>query len=279
MQKECIGKTVGVQDGAAYGNVLFRFGPRGEAYAYGFPSLTEIGQFSLDKQEFLVPHANAVTFGSERAKAGDEFPVFYANIYNNYCNDEDKHKATLCVYRVFRKNGTFETEMLQTIRLGFAEDLTLWSSLPDNGDARSYGNIAVDRENNRLVAFVMRDKEHVTRIFTLKLPKISEGEINAYGVREAVLEKGDILSMFDIDYSNFMQGACTYNGLLYSTEGGVLDNGDPLAIRIIDIDRKREIRFINLNEEGLSVEPEMIFFYNGICYYGDGTGDVYKTDL
>lgn len=279
MKKELIGKIIGLQDGAVYNNVLFQFGPLGEGYAYNFPALTKIGQFTLDKRDFLVPHSNAVTFGFERAERGDEFPVLYSNIYNNYCNSENKHKGTLCVYRIFRKNGKFETQMLQTIRLGFAEDLTLWSSLPDNGDARSYGNIVVDRENNRLVAFVMRDKEHITRIFTLKLPKISEGEINSYGVREVVLEKSDILSMFDIEYSNFMQGACTYNGLLYSTEGGVLDNGAPLAIRIIDIDRKREIRFINLNEEGLSVEPEMIFFYNGICYYGDGTGDVYKTDL
>ena len=279
MQKECIGKIIGMQDGAVYGNVLFRFGPRGEGYAYNFPALSEIGQFALDKQDFLVPHSNAVVFGFERAERGDEFPVLYTNIYNNYCNSEDKHKGTLCVYRIFRKNGTFETQMLQTIRLGFADDLTLWSSLPDNGDVRPYGNLVVDCKNRRLAAFVMRDKERITRVLTLRLPKISEGKTNAYGVREVVLDKEDILSRFDIAYSNYLQGACMYNGLLFSTEGGVLDSDNTPAIRIIDIDKKCEIRHIDLESEGLSHEPEMIFFFSGVCYYGDGTGNVYKTDL
>ena len=279
MKKELIGKIIGLQDGAVYNNVLFQFGPLGEGYAYNFPALTKIGQFTLDKQDFLVPHSNAVTFGFERAERGDEFPVLYSNIYNNYCNSENKHKGTLCVYRIFRKNGKFETQMLQTIRLGFADDLTLWSSLPDNGDVRPYGNLVVDCKNRRLIAFVMRDREKTTRVFSLRLPKINNGEFNDFGVREVVLGKEDIVSQFDVAYSNYLQGACMYNGLLYSTEGGILFSSNAPAIRIIDVDKKREIQYINLESEGLPHEPEMIFFFSGVCYYGDGTGDVYKTDL
>ena len=210
IKKELIGKIIGLQDGAVYNNVLFRFSPLGEGYAYNFPALTEIGQFTLDKQDFLVPHSNAVTFGFERAERGDEFPVLYSNIYNNYCNCENRHKGTLCVYRIFRKNGKFETQMLQTMRLGFADDPALWSSLPDNGDVRPYGNLFVDCKNRRLIALVMRDREKTTRVFSLRLPKINNGKINDFGVREVVLGKEDIVSQFDVAYSNYLQGhVCT----------------------------------------------------------------------
>ena len=53
-----------------------------------------------------------------------------------------------------------------------------------------------------------------------------------------------------------------------------LDN--PPAIRVIDTNLKKEIAFKHFKDLGNNIEPEMIDFYDDICYYTDHNGNMYK---
>ena len=95
------------QDGAIYKDYLFRFDGRGNGKIYSllgvdFSSeesieLEQIGKVTLDRAEEIVPHSNAVFFGTEYAVEGDEFPLLYSNIYNNYAKAENKLCGVTCV--------------------------------------------------------------------------------------------------------------------------------------------------------------------------------------
>ena len=91
-----IGKIVGDgQDGAIYGKYLFSINSRAEVNVYDIESFGDvvapedkIDSFKLDKWESIRPHSNAVCFGSEFYCEGDEFPLMYSNIYNNYAGSQ-----------------------------------------------------------------------------------------------------------------------------------------------------------------------------------------------
>ena len=90
MRIKQIGKTAGGQDGAIWGQELFRFDHEGNCIVYNLQDdFREIGRFTLDKNEILCPHSNAVMFGCEYYETGDEYPLLYTNIYNNYAKAEN----------------------------------------------------------------------------------------------------------------------------------------------------------------------------------------------
>ena len=108
MKIEKIAKIVGGQDGAIYGSELFRFNTKGECWVYNLEELKSdseqelkaFSQFALDKKEQIVPHSNSVCFGSEFYEDGDEYPLLYTNVYNNYAKAEDKMIGVCLVYRI-----------------------------------------------------------------------------------------------------------------------------------------------------------------------------------
>ena len=275
-------KIAGGQDGAIFADTLFRFGPRGKCRVYDLSAalgdgeeLTPISEFMLDRAEEIAPHSNAVAFGREYYAEGDEFPLLYTNIYNNYKNAEDKLIGVLCVYRIVREGDGFASKLVQLIEVGFTEDREIWRSGGDIEDVRPYGNFAVDTEGGRLIAFVMRDGAEKTRYFTFDLPKLSDGEIcPRFGVRRALLRKEDIISSFDVPYHRYIQGACYRGGRVYSLEG--FGSGIHPAIRVIDVDRGEQLLFVDLYAEGLTEEAEFVEFYGERCLYSDVAGNVFE---
>ena len=272
-----------VQDGAIWGNLLFRFTSKGECMVYDVSGLPEnpdcpkIASFILDRADIIPPHSNAAVFGKEYFAEGDEFPLLYSNMYNNFAEKEDMLKGSVLVYRLERAGDSFKTTLLQIIQVGFTEDTDLWHS-EDKKDARPYGNFVVDRDSGKLYAFTMRDMTKTTRYFAFNMPGLDEGEMDErFGVRRAVLEKEDILEYFDTPYHNFLQGAVLYEGKVYSTEG-FHERIHP-AIRIIDVKEKKELLAIDLFEAGLPYEAEFVDFKDGVCYYGDHLGNIFKIDF
>ena len=276
------------QDGAIYGKYLFRFSAMGICHVYDMSELSEskdsvtdlevISTFALDKIDTIVPHSNAVVFGNEFFEKGDEFPLLYSNVYNNYSNAEEKHCGVCCVYRLQRKGLEFTTTLLQIIEIGFTDDCELWRSGADVHDSRPYGNFVIDTERSLYYAFVMRDGEHTTRYFSFDLPKISQGVTDErFGVKKVVLDAKDILGYFDTPYHKFIQGACVSNGLIYSVEG--FDERIHPAIRVIDPIQKKQVFHLDFFESNLPIEAEFIDFYNGKCYYGNCKGNIFELDF
>lgn len=283
MKIKQIAHICGDQDGAIFENLLFRFGSRGRCRVYDLTELMHptdavaeiepISSFILDKADVIVPHSNAVVFGTEYFCDGERFPLLYSNVYNNYAKEGDRRVGVLCVYRITEECGEFSSELVQIIRIGFTDD-ELWRSV-DVTDVRPYGNFVIDREGARLYAFVMRDGDKKTRYFSFDLPKSEDGVKDpTNGIRTVTLTKSDILGYFDAPYHRFIQGACMRGGLIYSTEGFGKDIHP--AIRIIDTVSEREIFHTDLFDGGYEHEAEFIDFLGDKCLYGDARGNLFE---
>ncbi len=232
---EDIGSIGAWQDGAIFDGKLFVLGGFGSGAVYDINTASKLGTLTLDKQDVLKPHANSVCFGSTYYAAGDKYPLLYVNIYNNYASSADRMEGTCCVYRLTEADGVFSTSLVQVIRIGFTEDLSLWKSKENNGDVRPYGNFVVDTEDNKLYAFVMRDANKTTRFFRFAIPAIGAGTYDeTYGCNVVTLNAADIESQFDMAYFNYLQGVTYYDGKILSAEG--FGTGSESAIRVVDLE-------------------------------------------
>ena len=282
-----IGKIVGDgQDGAIFGKYLFAINRYGDVSVYDIEAFGEtvspedkIDSFKLDKWESICPHSNAVCFGSEFYCEGDEFPLMYSNIYNNYAGSPRPLKGVCCVYRVMREGTKFSTALVQIIEIGFVEDATLWK-MSEYGDCdRPYGNFTVDRDKNVFYGFTMRSQKDGTRYFAFDLPCARDGEIDEeLGVKRVVLSPDDIKYYFDTEHHYYVQGACCHNSLIYSLEGFYTEELPP-RLRIIDPEAKEQIFAVDLRKYTPSIEPELIDFCGDTCYYSDEYGNLYIMDI
>lgn len=261
------------QDGVIWNDLLFRFNGRGNCSVYSMSEHNKVGSFTLDKTSVIVPHSNAVCFGTEKFDEADEYPLLYTNIYNNYSGEENRLEGVCCVYRLTKNDSGFETSLVQVIKIGFADDTGLWIS-PDVKDVRPYGNFVVDTDKNELIAFTMLDGIKATRYFTFRLPKLSDGEYcETYCCNAVALKADDIRTQFDCEYSRYLQGACYYKGKIYSVEGFSDSNNAP-KMQVIDLAAMKQYASIDLWDIGLKIEPEFVDFHDDILYYLDASGKV-----
>ena len=276
-----IGKINEGQDGAIWGNELFRFDHQGNCIVYDLQDdFREVSRFVLDKNERISPHSNAVVFGCEYYEAGDEFPLLYSNIYNNYAKAENPLRGVCCVYRLRRTAEGFATTLVQLIEIGFVEDSRYWRSSDEVEDIRPYGNFVIDRDAGLYYGFTMRDACRTTRYFSFKMPRMADGVMDeTYGVKKVTLQVSDILDYFDCDYHQFIQGACTHGGKIYSVEGFNDQPGTLAGIRVIDPAEKKQLLYVPFTDFGMGIEPECIDFRGETCYYSDAYGNVYVIDF
>lgn len=277
------------QDGAIWGDLLFRFNARGVCYVHNIKEpqsinpttgkLDTFATFTLDRASEIVPHSNAVMFGNEYYCEGDEFPLLYSNVYNNCAKEEDQNKGVCCVYRLQRNGCTFSTTLVQLIEIGFTENTALWATAGEQPDVRPYGNFTIDRERSIYYAFTMRDATRTTRYFSFVLPKAQDGITDArLGIKKVTLDTTDIIGYFDCPYHQFMQGACCHDGKIYSVEG-FSDSKRPAVLRVVDPTAQRQELCVNLAQLGLDIEPEFIDFHGDTCYYSDAHGRLYRFEF
>ena len=282
MKAKKIGTIVKGQDGAMYGGYLFRFDSKGNCTVYRTDALTNdavpFSQFTLDKVQWMLPHSNSVAFGPHRYCETDEFPLLYSNVYNSYSKVPERREGITCVYRLQREGTQFRTTLVQLIEIGFTAD-PVWKSETCR-DVRPYGNFAIDRDRGLYWAFVMRDAARTTRYFSFALPKLADGAPDAaLGVNKVVLTPADILSQFDCDYHDYVQGACTHGGKIYSVEGFHADGKHPPAMRVIDTAAGAQEQYIDLVAHNCLIEPECIDFIGENCYYSDAHGALYLVEF
>lgn len=264
------------QDGAIWGGLLFRFETRGQCHVYDLSreEIPEVGSFRLDRWEEICPHSNSVAFGGEYYSEGDEFPLLYSNIYNNHAKAEDPLEGVCCVYRITRQGASFQSTLVQLLRIGFTGNDALWGI---HGNIRPYGNFAPDREKGLLYAFTMRDADQVTRYFAFPMPGCREGAPDEkLGVPMRILSESEIMFQFDCPYHRFVQGACVHEGLIYSLEGFTNDAVNAPAFRIIDPQARCQKAFVLCADLGAAVEPECIDFQGKLCWYSDAHGNLYN---
>jgi len=276
----------GGQDGAILDSLLFRFSARGEGRVYDLSDidfdgeakeLPPIAEFTLDRADLICPHSNSVVFGTEYFEEGDEFPLLFSNVYNNYAREEDKKVGVCCVYRIYREADSFRSTLVGTVEIGFTDDRTLWRSKGDTVDVRPYGNFVIDHENDLYYAYVMRDGEKETAFFSFPMPKITSAPTDENGLRRIVLTKEDIKTTFSTPYHNYMQGSVCHKGKILVVEG-FHERIHP-ALRIIDAQTRSEELFLDLFDVGFVHEPELIDFYGEKCIYGDAVGNLFLIEV
>ncbi len=273
----------GFQDGAIFGDLFFSLNTNGECRVYDLSvadanpggSLERVAAFFLDKSDIIVPHCNSVVFGNEYFSDGDEFPVLYANMYNNYAKAEDRMLGVCLAYRITRAEDRFSSQLVQIIEIGFTNDSKLWCS-ENAEDVRPYGNFVIDTETDTYWAFTMRDEARKTRYFSFDMPKLSQGSYDeTYGVNRVVLGADDVKTYFDCDYHNYIQGAAFHDGKVYSVEGFSVKSGKIPVLRVIDTKLQKQVGYLDFAKEGIDSEPEMIDFRGDECYYGTAHGNLF----
>lgn len=288
MKFQKIGTMKGMQDGAIWGKHLFRFDADGSCLVYdldavpgGDTPLEPVAQFMLDQADKIAPHSNAVMFGTEYFAPGDEYPLLYSNLYNNFGVERTDMYGVCCVYRLERTGDTFQTTLVQLIKIGFADSTELWYSSDAKDDVRPYGNFAIDRETGTYYAFIMRDHCNAMRYYSFALPKLSDGAMDeTYQVKKVTLTEDDVLDSFDCEYHHYIQGACTHGGKIYSVEGFSSDIPDAIpALRIIDPAKKCQEQCVIFGDYIPGIEPELIDFRGETCYYSDGHGNFYTIEF
>ncbi len=270
-----VASILALQDGANYGDYFFAFTGEGVCKVYSTDNYKLISQFTLDKVKLFKPHSNSVCFGTLKYNEKDEFPLLYANIYNNYGIDDKDMMGACGVYRIVREGDTFKSTLVQVIKVGFTDDTELWAS--KKGDARPYGNFVVDTDRNKLIAFTMRDEDSSTRFFEFRIPTLHEGEYDSsLKVKKVTLTKDDITEKFSVPYFRYLQGCAYYDGLVYSLEGFTDSEKNPASLKIVDLSKKELVTEIKLYKMGLTVEPEAAFVIDGELYYAEVSGNIYK---
>ncbi len=266
------------QDGAFWNGLCFRFDCGAHGFVYNIEELCSangaevapMARFMLSGIEKIRPHSNSVVFGAEYFADGDEFPLLYSNVYNNYEFEEEQRKGMCLVYRLQRDGDTFSATPVQAVQVGFSHD-DCWTA---ENEERPFGNFVIDTKTRRLYAFVMRI-DH-TRCFVFSLPGVTEGEMDeSLGVKKVLLTKDDVIDWFDYEYQEFMQGACFHDGKIYTTEGYSIRSDHEPTIRVIDVVAKKQVLLERFAKYGAIEEPELIDFVDGVCYYSDAKGDVY----
>ena len=270
-----VASITALQDGAVYGDYFFAFSGAGVCKVYTTDNFKQVSQFTLEKVKLFKPHSNAVCFGSTKYHPDDEFPLLYTNIYNNYGID-DKDMIGVCgVYRIVRDGDKFDSTLVQVIKIGFTEDTELWAS--KNGDVRPYGNFVVDTDRNKLIAFTMRDADSSTRFFEFDIPTLDEGTKDSeLKVKKVTLTKDDITDSFKVPYFKYLQGCTYYDGRVYSLEGFTNSAKNPASMKIVDLNKKKMVTEIKLDDMGLTIEPEAAFVIDGELYYAEVSGNIYK---
>ena len=260
-----------IQDGTIYKQHLLKFNGDGTCKVYSLLTNELISTFTLDRTNAIKMHSNSVCLGAFLSRT-DMLPLLYSNVYNSYSSELDKKKGTVGVYKLLYNGNAYSSMLIQVIRIGFADDREIWMSAKGS-DRSPYGNFVVDPINNKIWFFVTRDANKTTRFICCELPKPGAGEFDATaGVNVYTLQAEDIIDMFDVPYSYYLQGACLHDGKIYSLEGmGTAEN--PTVIRVIDLDAGAEDSVVDLQAYGLAYESELIDYWkDGMFIYGDYRG-------
>lgn len=246
---EIIGKlsagTSSRQGGAIFGNYLFQF----------HNTLATIVVYNLLKKENVQVlnltansknHAGSGGFGNEYYDESDPFPLLYISAM-----DERK----VYVYRITGTEGSWSISIVQTISL----DTPVY--IP---------NIAIDRENNMIVAFGYllnswsSEDGNASIIFSCPIPKLAEGDVTI-----SEFSHGNTIPFIYAE-----QGAFARFGKLYMSFGNtsVAQGGGAYVIDYVQGIIVSRLDFASVG----TFEPEAFCQYGEKIIMTDQNGNIYK---
>lgn len=244
---EKIGKlsagTSSRQGGALFGNYLFQF----------HNTLATIVVYNLAKKENVQVlnltansknHAGSGGFGNEYYDSTDPFPLLYISAM-----DERK----VYVYRITGTEGSWSISIVQTISLNTPVYIP---------------NIAIDRENNMIVAFGYllnswsNEEGNASIIFSCPIPKFAEGDVTI-----SEFSHGNTIPFIYAE-----QGAFARFGKLYMSYGNTVTKAGAF---VIDYVAGVAVSHLDFSALG-TFEPEAFCKYGQDIIMTDQNGNIYK---
>ena len=260
-------KVADSQGMCIFNDKVFVLHAKGACDVYDFISKRYLTSFPLGSS---APdnHCNSAGWGIETA-AGASFPLMYVN--NGQVGVASQWQCY--VESITEKNGTFTSELVQTITLdvsgfkkaGYQKPWGCPTYLID----RARGDLWIWSANKRTTVAATGDFStnlyHATKF---RIPSLSEG-------KEVTLTAADILDQKCFEFDAYAtQGACMHDGKIYHAYGFGTATA-PSKIRVYDTDKGIISQKIDL-EGYLDVELEDLELYNGRLYINTYTNWIYE---
>ena len=234
-----------VQGAACFDKYLFQgYGSNSRFEVYNLETKEHLGKIDIfDPKPNSKIHVNTLCFGNQRISPDDYFPVLYVS--SGYTTSIDGYQCSyIYVYRILKDdNENFNVKLVQTITLKYNS----WTEgIPDN-------------DNNLL--WIKYQPNGTYAYASLKMPKVEDGDIT--------LTESDIINSFSFvqPFKSSNQGHIYHDNKILLVSG-TYPHIEKLAFIMINTLTGKQELVVDLNEIGLSDEPESIFFYKECLMIG-----------
>ena len=231
--------TNSVQGAACFDKYLFQgYGSNSRFEVYNLEAKVHLGKINIsDPKPNSRIHANTLCFGNQRVSPDDFFPVLYVS--SGYTTGIDGFACSyVYVYRIIKDDReNFSANLVQTITL---KGFVAWTEgIPDN-------------DNNLL--WIKYQPNETYSYASFKMPKVEDGNVT--------LTESDIINNFSFvqPFKSSNQGHIYHDNKILLVSG-TYPHIEKLAFIMINILTGKQELIVDLNEIGLSDEPESIFFY------------------
>lgn len=247
-----------IQGSCVYENILFvACNTMSKIVMYDLALKNKIGEIVLSP----VPtyHCNTINFGKQKYSKTDIYPLLYVSMENIA-----EHK--LIVLRITDSDGTYNTEVVQTITYPSPEE-----------SLQYYPNATIDNENQCIyvIGYIknsyLEDNSNALRIRKWKLPNHSDGNVT--------LEIANSLKTFNIPALNCTQGSLVYNGNILQCYGANWAGDGSIYLGMISPFEENMVTKIKMSDIGYTTEPESVFIWNDELYIMNVLGEIHRIYL
>ena len=216
-----------------------------------------------------IYHANNSSFGLQRYKESDPFPLLYVSHRVN--NDK---RGVLQVYRVLPLKSRDDKTDFDSLSVTLVQTIYY----PKMTDKNALGSpwTVIDKENNCMYTYSRNNRgkaanKGICRISKFKIPSVGENS-------EIYLSDEDILDSYEVDFkAPLSQGACINHGKMFIAQG--VSPKKYLWLRIIDLKKKELVKTIDLKEAGFPAEPEGCYIYDNHLMLSTGGKRIFKFHI
>ena len=243
---------VSVQGADCYNNYLFQFQhANASVFVYDLKEQEFICNIKLNAK--AQNHCNNVSFSRLFYSEEDEFPLLYVS------GSQNGKYNNLQVYRIKKDNSYFFFEQIQEIIFPEA-----------NSENNLYWTDVMIDPNNQYLFVSSATNDGNGKITIFEIP-------NPYKEQVTLLNE-DIKRSFIVGKFTHHQGANIKDNLLYIFDG-VPAWGDINYLRIIDLEKEKDICKINITKKGFTYEAEGAFFYNEVLFCATNNSGIYKINM
>lgn len=270
---------ISCQSATNYGKYLFLIADRYASITlYDLDKKEKVYTLKMEQRltknhQEVVYHCNQCCFGKEKYDEKDEFPLLYVS----QRNEMDSVGAFLDVLRIIPYRNTKKS--INSIMVDFVQKIYF----PVMTDSNSMGNpnAVIDVKKGYIYTYSRNNNKKAPNVTQATFSKFKLPRLRKDGNVCSVvnLTNEDILEAFPCDFSmvNAQGGFYKKNKLIF-VQGYPSDNPqyNYIYYREIDLKKKKQVKFVDMLNEGFNVEPEGCWYYGRHVMVADNKGKLYR---